>query len=313
MSTIGVDIGGTKIAAGVVDESGAVLARTRRTTPATDPEAIEDAVADAVAELRAEHDVTGVGVAAAGYIDASRSTVVFAPNLAWRHEPLREEVEKRVDLPVVVENDANAAAWGEFVHGGGRSARDMVLLTVGTGLGGGIVLDGELVRGTGGMAAEVGHLRVVPDGQQCGCGRTGCWEQYGSGQALVRWARSLAATDPARAGRLLELAGGDPAEVTGPHVTAAAEEGDEASVELVATLGRWLGEGAASLAAVLDPGTILVGGGVSSAGALLLDPMRRAFAGALTASQHRDLPRIDRAELGNDAGMVGVAHLADRA
>ncbi|MEJ5915443.1 ROK family glucokinase [Pseudokineococcus sp. 1T1Z-3] len=312
MSTIGVDIGGTKIAAGVVEADGTVAARTRRVTPATDPEAIEDAVADAVAELRAEHDVTAVGVAAAGYIDASRSTVVFAPNLAWRHEPLREEVEKRVELPVVVENDANAAAWGEFVHGGGQGTRDMLLLTVGTGLGGGVVLDGELVRGTGGMGAEVGHLRVVPDGHQCGCGRTGCFEQYGSGQALVRWARALAGTDPTGAARLLELAGGDPGAVTGPHVTRAAEEGDEAALALVATLGRWLGEGAASLAAVLDPGLVLVGGGVSSAGDMLLAPMRRAFAGALTAAQHRELARIEPAVLGNDAGMVGVAHLAAR-
>lgn len=312
MSTIGVDIGGTKIAAGVVDDHGAVLARTRRDTPATDPEAIEDAVADAVAELRAEHDVTAVGVAAAGYVDATRSVVVFAPNLSWRHEPLREEVEKRVGLPVVVENDANAAAWGEFTHGGGKGSRDMVLLTVGTGLGGGIVLDGELVRGTGGMAAEVGHLRVVPDGHQCGCGRTGCWEQYGSGSALVRWARALARTEPVAAARLLELSGGDPAAVMGVHVTQAAEEGDVAAVRLVATLGRWLGEGAASLAAVLDPGLVLVGGGVSEAGDLLLEPMREAFAGALTAAMHRDLARIDAAVLGNDAGMVGVAALAAR-
>jgi glucokinase len=312
MDTIGVDIGGTKIAAGVVSDRGEVLAEVRRETPATDVGAIEAAVVDAVRELRELHAVEAVGVAAAGFVDAGRSVVTFAPNLAWRDEPLRADLERSLALPVVVENDANAAAWGEFAHGTGRDVSDMVLLTIGTGLGGGIVLGGRLLRGAAGFAGELGHVRVVPDGYRCGCGNRGCWEQYASGRALVREARDLARAGTPMAARLLELSSGDPDRIEGPQVTRAAQEGDPASVELLADLGRWIGEGAASIMAVLDSSMIVVGGGVSAAGDLLLEPARAAFRRQLTARGHRpDIP-IELAQLGNDAGMIGVADLARR-
>ncbi|MFZ5869352.1 MAG: ROK family glucokinase [Actinomycetota bacterium] len=310
MYTIGLDIGGTKIAAGLVSADGELVATARRETPANDVEAIEDAAADAVAELAADHDVEAVGVAAAGFVDARRSTIVFAPNLAWRDEPMRRDLEARTGLPVVVENDANAAAWGEFRHGAGREVDDMVLLTVGTGLGGGVVIDGNLLRGHSGFAAELGHVRVVPDGHRCGCGNRGCWEQYASGRALVREARELASTDSPLAARLLELADGKAKRIEGPHVTQAAEEGDAAAVELLADLGTWLGEGIASIVAVLDPAVIVVGGGVADAGDLLLEPARAAFRRQLTARGHRPEAQIVRARLGNDAGMIGAADLA---
>jgi glucokinase len=310
MHTIGVDIGGTKIAAGLVSENGQLVTRVRRETPATDVDRIEEATADAVRELVSQHEVEAVGIAAAGFVDASRSTIVFAPNLAWRDEPLRADLERRIDLPVVVENDANAAAWGEFRHGAGRDVDDMVLLTVGTGLGGGIVVEGRLLRGHSGFAAELGHVRVVPDGHRCGCGNRGCWEQYASGRALVREARELASTDSPMAARLLELAGGKPKHIEGPHVTQAAEEGDPAAIELLADLGTWLGEGIASVVAALDPALIVVGGGVSAAGDLLLQPARAAFRRQLTARGYRPEAGIVRAELGNDAGMIGAADLA---
>jgi glucokinase len=310
MHTIGVDIGGTKIAAGLVSESGELLTTVRRETPATDVEGIEEAAADAIAELARQHEVEAVGVAAAGFVDAARSTVVFAPNLAWRDEPLRADLEKRTGLPVVVENDANAAAWGEFRHGAGRDVDDMVLLTVGTGLGGGIVVGGQLLRGHSGFAAELGHIRVVPDGHRCGCGNRGCWEQYASGRALVREARELASTDSPMAARLLELAGGKPKNLQGPHVTRAAEEGDPAAVELLADVGTWLGEGIASVVAALDPALIVVGGGVSEAGDLFMEPARTAFRRQLTARGHRPEPQIVPALLGNDAGIIGAADLS---
>ena len=196
--TIGVDVGGTKIAAGVVDEDGTILKRARRESPATDTEAIQETIADLVSELASGLDVEGVGVGAAGFVDVSRSTVLFAPNLAWRDEPLKAELERRTGLPVVIENDANAAAWGEFAFGAGADAQDLLLVTVGTGVGGGIVLDGRLHRGTFGIAAEIGHLRVVPDGRPCPCGNRGCWEQYASGSALVADARAAAPRRPVR-------------------------------------------------------------------------------------------------------------------
>jgi glucokinase len=165
---IGVDIGGTKVAAGVVDADGHVLARLRRDTPAQDPDKVEDLIADCIRELAADHEVEAAGLGAAGFVDAARSTVLFAPNLAWRNEPLRAAVEQRTGLPVVVENDANAAAWGETRFGAGHGQPHTVTVTIGTGLGGGVVIGGELVRGAFGAAAEVGHLNLVPEGAPAG-------------------------------------------------------------------------------------------------------------------------------------------------
>jgi predicted NBD/HSP70 family sugar kinase len=193
--TIGVDVGGTKIAAGVVDETGTILARTRVPTPA-DPQWAVGAIADAVKELRAEYNVTAVGVGAPGYIDRNRSTVIMAPNINWENEPLKARIEDLVDLPTVIENDANAAAWGEFRFGAAVAHEDMIMITVGTGIGGGIVIDGRMHRGSFGVAGEIGHLNMVPDGLPCGCGGKGCWEQYASGRALRRYGRDRAANEP---------------------------------------------------------------------------------------------------------------------
>jgi glucokinase len=310
--TIGVDIGGTKIASGVVDERGTVVEKVRRDTPAQNTDAIEDAIIDAVQELRSRHDVTAVGVGAAGFVDAKRSTVLFAPNLAWRDEPMRSDLETALGLTVVVENDANAAAWGEFCFGAGEDVDDLVLVTVGTGVGGGLVLDNALYRGAFGVAAEIGHMRVVPGGRRCTCGNLGCWEQYASGTALVRDAHEAVVSRPADASFLLDLAGGDVEAITGNMVTEAARAGDKLAVELLAEVGRWLGEGIASLAAVLDPAVVVIGGGVSEAGALVIDPAREAFRINLTARGFRPELELRLATLGNEAGLIGAADLARR-
>jgi glucokinase len=312
MHAIGVDIGGTKIAAGVVDEDGTLLAKTRRDTSPDDAASIDRAIADVYAELSASYEIGAMGLAAAGFVAADRSGVLFAPNIAWRDYPLRDNVAALIDddVRIVVENDANAAGWAEFRFGAARDVDDMLMLTVGTGLGGAIVVSGELVRGAWGVAAEIGHMRVVPGGHYCGCGHEGCWEQYASGSALVRDAQAQAVVDPSAAGRLLELAGGDPEKITGPHVTKAAQEGDALAVRLLADLGRWVGEGSASVAALLDPALIVVGGGVASAGDLLLAPARKGFAEQLSARGHRPEASIVVAAMGNDAGMVGAADLA---
>jgi glucokinase len=308
--TIGVDVGGTKILGGVVDEDGKVLEELRVVSPATDVAAIEEAITRLVVELSGRHAVEAVGVGAAGYIDKGRSVVMFAPNLAWRDLDLRRELEERVSLPFVVENDANAAAWGEFRYGAGEEFDDLLLVTVGTGVGGGIVHDGRLFRGGYGVGGEIGHMRVVPDGILCGCGNRGCLESYGSGSALVREARAVATTGSPFARTLLDRAGGDPAAITGPLVTECAEAGDPFCVEQLANLGTWLGDGIASLAAVLDPAVVVIGGGVSAAGDLLLDPIRAAFARQLTGRGHRPLAEVRPAVLGNRAGLIGAADLA---
>ncbi len=312
-ATIGLDIGGTKINGGVVDGDGVILVKGRKDTPAHDPAAIVEEAANLIRELSAEHKVDAVGVACAAFINRSGSMVLFSPNLAWRDEPLKQHLESVLDLPVTLENDANAAAWGEFRFGAAAEVDDMVMVTVGTGIGGGIVVDGVLMRGAFGVAAELGHMRVVPDGIRCGCGNRGCWEQYASGSALVREARELIASGTPLAARLSELCAGDPATLSGPDVTRAAAEGDPAAAELLADLGAWIGEGVASVAAILDPELIVLGGGVSEAGALLIDPAVAAFRRQLTGRGHRPEARFALASLGNDAGMIGAADLAARA
>ncbi len=308
--TIGVDIGGTKVAAGAVDESGALLAMTRRDTPADDPTRTADVIADAVRELSARFEAVAVGLGAAGFVDAARSNVMFAPNLAWREEPLRAAIEERVGLPAVVENDANAAAWAEARFGAGRGEDYVIVVTVGTGLGGGIVVEGRLLRGRFGIAAEIGHINIVPDGRRCGCGLQGCWEQYASGRALVQEAYEVATASPAIAKNLLDLAGGRPEAITGPMVTEAAKAGDVAALQCFDELGRWLGRGMAQLAAILDPGIYVVGGGVSSAGEILRERAVRSYRKHLTARGHRPIADVRIAELGPEAGIVGAADLA---
>ncbi|MQA96545.1 MAG: ROK family glucokinase [Streptosporangiales bacterium] len=310
--TIGVDVGGTKVAAGVVDEDGRILEKLKRPTPSSSPADTADVIGDAVLELKGRHQVEAVGVGAAGFVDETRSTVVFAPNLAWRDEPLKKKVEDRCGLPTVIENDANAMAWGEYRFGAGRGEHFLVCITLGTGIGGGVIIDGEMYRGRYGLGAEVGHYRVVPDGRRCGCGNRGCWEQYASGRALVAEARELARTSPAIAGRLLELGDGIPEGIEGEEVTLAAKEGDPAALECFRVVGHWLGQGLADLAALLDPGRFLIGGGVSDAGELLLEPARSTFVKSVTGRGHRTLADVRIAELGSDAGVVGAADLARR-
>lgn len=311
-NAIGIDVGGTKIAGAVVDDAGQILTEHTVHSPAKDADAIEEAILGLVAELRSSHDAASVGVGAAGYVNADRATVAFAPNLAWRDIDLKSELEKDLDLPVVVENDANAAAWGEFQHGAGRDVNDLLLLTIGTGVGGGIVQDGALYRGAFGVAAEIGHLRVVPGGRVCPCGNRGCLEAYASGSALVRITKEEVSEGSLLTQNLVDLAGGDPDEITGPLITGAAEDGDLFAREQLENLGRWLGEAIASLAAVLDPGMTVIGGGVSRAGDLLMEPLRKAYAQNLSGRGYRPVQRIEVAQLGNKAGMIGAADLSRR-
>jgi glucokinase len=307
--TLGIDVGGTKIAAGAVTSEGVVLETQRSHTPARDPEATQNAIVTLVRDLATRYEVTAVGIGAAGFVDVSRSVVLFAPNLAWRDEPLKSRVEAETGLPVVVENDVNAAAWGEFQFGAGSDVDDQLMVAVGTGIGGGIIVDGELIRGSFGVAGEIGHLRMVPQGTLCGCGQHGCWEQYASGRALVREARNRVWEGDA----LLEAADGDPAKIEGQMITAAARKGDPLSIALLADLGSWLGQGVASLAAVLDPGVVVIGGGVSEAGDLLLSPIRKAFDDHLSGAGNRPHLELRVATLGNQAGMIGAADLARKA
>ena len=245
---IGVDIGGTKIAAGLVSEAGEILDAASEPTP-DDSTKIPAVVADLVDRLTGEQKAVGIGIGAAGFTGEDRATVRFAPNINWVEEPLAAHVRSLIDLPVVVENDANAAAWGEFRFGAGRDMDDLLLITIGTGVGGGIVHKGQLFRGGFGVAAEIGHMRIVPDGILCGCGQHGCFEQYASGSALVRDARERVSNDDPGAAAIAALADGDLGRITGPAITTLAQGGDPLAIELIADVGRWIGEGLAMASA----------------------------------------------------------------
>jgi glucokinase len=310
--TIGIDVGGTKVAAGVVDEHGQVIEKLKRSTPSASPERTARVISGAVLELLGRHPAAAVGIGAAGFVDEVRSGVLFAPNLAWRDEPLKRHVEEQVGLPVVVENDANAAAWAETILGAARGHEHVMLVALGTGIGAGIVINRQLYRGRWGIAGEPGHYRVVPDGRMCGCGNRGCWEQYASGSALVAEAREFARRSPGAAVRLLQLGGGLAEGINGPEVTRAALEGDAVALRCFEIVGGWLGHGLAALAAILDPGCFVIGGGVSDAGDLLIGPARAAFDAALTGGPYRPHAEITLAQLGADAGLIGAADLARR-
>ncbi|MEU3350437.1 ROK family glucokinase [Streptomyces sp. NPDC037389] len=307
--TIGVDIGGTKIAAGVVDEEGSILATCKVPTPDTS-EGVIDAIADAVRTVSEGFEVEAVGIGAAGYVDDKRATVLFAPNINWRHEALKDKVEQRVGLPVVVENDANAAAWGEYRFGAGQGHDDVICITLGTGLGGGIIIGNKLRRGRFGVAAEFGHIRVVPDGLLCGCGSQGCWEQYASGRALVRYAKQRAQATPENAEILLGMGDGTPEGIEGKHISDAARQGDPVAIDSFRELARWAGAGLADLASLFDPSAFIVGGGVSDEGDLVLDPIRKSFRRWLVGGQWRPHAQVLAAQLGGKAGLVGAADLA---
>jgi glucokinase len=307
VQAIGIDIGGTKIAGAVVDDDGVVLAEARVPTVPDGP-VIVDAVAAMVGELAAGRDIAAVGVAAPGFIDDGQSTVYYTPNIPWRNEPLRDVLAARLGLFVTVDNDANAAGWAEYRFGVGRGSRDMTMLTIGTGVGGAIVTRSRLFRGGFGTGAELGHLRVVPDGLPCGCGARGCLEQYGSGRALLRMANELA--DAGGIGLALAGARERDGALTGAVVGRLIQEGDPGALHALGELGGALGAACASLQAVLDPELFVFGGGVAEAGELLLAPVRDAFRAHLPARGYHPEPAFRVASLGNDAGMVGAADLA---
>ncbi|HEY5229537.1 MAG TPA: ROK family protein [Galbitalea sp.] len=308
MQAIGIDIGGTKIAGALVGDEGEVLLEERRATPAGDANAIVDTVVEMIGRLGAGREIAAAGVAAAGFIDAAQSTVYYAPNINWRNEPLRERLLGRLELDITVDNDANAAGWAEFRFGAGRLYSDMTMLTIGTGVGGAIVTQDRLFRGGFGAGAEIGHLRVVPDGLPCGCGAKGCIEQYGSGRALLRMANAIA--DVGGIGLALADARRQSGELTGDQVAELITAGDAGAHQALRELGGWLGAACASLSAVLDPQVFVFGGGVAVAGDLLLDPIREAFLAHLPARGFHPEPKFAIAELVNNAGVVGAADLA---
>jgi glucokinase len=303
---IGLDIGGTKIAGLRVRDDGEILDRRTVPTPKAGGEPIFAALIEMARGLLNE-GAAAIGVGAAGITDR-RGVVRYSPNLPYRNLPVEERLRAITGVPIVVDNDATAAAWGEYRVGAGRGVEDMLLVTVGTGIGGGFVSGGRLFRGAHGFAAEIGHIVVEPGGPTCGCGVAGCWEQVASGAAIERQGVHAARRDAH--GLLRALAAGDPDRVTGPIVTEAARRGDAEALKVLADVGRRLGEGIGGLVNILDPRLVVVGGGAVDAGELVLGPAGDALRDTIEAREYRPEVPLVRAELGNDAGCVGAALLA---
>lgn len=298
---VGVDIGGTKILAGTVDPRGVVGRSVQRSTGPRggSVEQLESTIVEAVLDAAAGAPLAGVGLGAAGFVDAAGGRVRFAPHLPWRDDDVRARLADRLGVPVGLDNDATCALEAEAAFGAARGQDSALLVTVGTGIGGGLMAGGRVVRGSGGMAGEFGHMRFVPGGHPCQCGLLGCWEQYASGNALIREVRRATGT-----------AGAD--SLSGPGITEAALVGHPAALAAFDAVGRALGVGLANLVAAFDPACIVVGGGVSAAGELLLAPARVALAEGLVGGRWRTSPEVLVAACGPEAGMIGAVVQARR-
>jgi glucokinase len=305
--TLGIDLGGTNLRIGVVDAAGAILAEVRDPAP-SEVDALVHAIGAQADDLVPAHGVRAVGVGTAGLIDHD-GAVRYAPNLPMFVDvPLRALLAERLTPPVVVDNDANAAAWGEHCHGAARGTSHALVITLGTGVGGGVIADGRLFRGAHGFAAEVGHWQFDPHGPDCACGEVGHWEAVASGSALGRLARARA--EQGTAPGVLARAGGDAAAVRGEHAGESAAAGEADGIAILGEFAEVVALGFAGLANIVDPELIVVSGGLVELGDVLLDPLRAAFLGHLEGSAHRPPVPIVAAELGDASGMVGAAALA---
>jgi len=286
---VGVDVGGTKATVVRIDADGRVVARTRSATPAEDVPTLLETMRGSVAEVW-DTAVTAIGVGAAGLVELGTGRVRYAPNIAWREVEL-DDVLGSFGVPVAADNDCTAAAYGELHAGAGRGVEDFLYVGVGTGIGGGIVSAGDVLRGAHGFAGEIGHIVVQPGGVRCGCGNVGCWETVASGSALDRLGRE-------------RLGSG----VDGSDVVDAARAGDVEAITIVTDVATRLGEGIGGLVNILDPAIVIAGGGVvAGAGDLVLDPARRAASSTIEGGEHRPEVPIVSAALGADGVAIGAA------
>lgn len=302
---IGVDLGGTKIAAGIVDAAGVLHDRAELPSDIDDPSSVGAQVAELVRRLAPEGAI-GLGIGAAGIVDHATGHYLYGPNTGLRDVQLDALISQEIGLAVQIDNDANCAAWAEHRFGVGRGTQHFLCVTLGTGIGGGLVIGGQPYRGAHGGASEIGHMLVDPDGPVCGCGRQGCWEQFASGLALERYAIDGLAEHPDSVLRSKLAAG----RVPGKAITSAARDGDAFAVALVDRLARWVGWGLGSLVNVLEPERIAIAGGIAADWDLFAEKTVSAMSERVEASDRRPLPLVLRAELGPDAGIVGAAQLA---
>lgn len=307
--TIGIDVGGTSLRASVVDASGQVIDSTQSPTPHS-AEALEQGLERVVRELAARHQVAAVGLAVAGFVDSDRTSVRFAPHLPWVDSPVARRMSDRIGLPVLLEHDANSAAWAEYRFGAAADGHNVVMVAIGTGIGAALLIDGKIYRGSYGVAPELGHIQVVQDGRACPCGKRGCWERYCSGTALVDTAVELLAADHGSSTILAREVFLDPGSLTGRRIASAAQDGDEIGKQTMHEFARWLGIGLSMVSDLYDPDLIVIAGGVATSSSQFLNEATEHCARSVTGAGHRPLARIRATQLGEAAGMIGAADLA---
>ena len=305
--TIGIDIGGTKISAGVVDSSGNLIDSSKCSTPAEGGKELISSVVNLVKELNKKHEIKGIGISIAALISSDYGTIVGAPNIANLSKlNFANEIKEEFKLPIIIENDANAAMWAEFKFGSAKGLNPVMFFIIGTGVGGGLVIDGKLFKGANGIGAEFGHMCVVPNGLLCGCGAKGCIEQYASGGALIRYANEALLANPDKSEEVLSFGEG---KLSGTALTKAAKAGNELALAAFSKQADWLGLACASYSLIIDPQAIIIGGGVVDAGELFLAPVRAAMRKYMPFAESHVPPKIIAAKFGNDAGLIGAADL----
>ena len=305
---IGIDLGGTKINTVLADRRGNIKARDLRDTLASEgPDAVIERIAGAIKDVSSRTKIAGIGIGAAGACDAAKGVITSSPNLpGWHNVPLKEKIQRQFDIPTYLENDATVAALGEYCFGGYEGIDNLIYVSVGTGIGGGIIINGQLYSGTSGSAGEVGHMTIDINGIKCPCGNIGCWETLASGNAMSR-----EAVKRIKAGELstiLDFADGKLDKVNGKSIFAAAQKGDRLAQEVIAQTGYYLGVGLVNLVDIFNPQLILIGGGLSQMGALLLDPARK-----VVNQRAFQLPAqavsIEPSRLGTDSAALGAVAL----
>lgn len=305
--TIGIDIGGTKISAGVVDSSGNLINSLIISTPLEGGREVISSVINLITELSKKYTIKGIGISIAALISSDYGTIVGAPNIANLSKlNFVNEISKEFKLPLIVENDANAAMWAEFKFGNAKGCNPVMFFIIGTGVGGGLVIDGKLFKGATGIGAEFGHMCVVPNGLLCGCGSRGCIEQYASGGALIRYANEALLANAGKSEEVLSFGAG---KLTGTGLAKAAQAGNELALAAFNKQADWLGLACASYSLIIDPQAIIIGGGVADAGELFLAPVRAAMRKYMPFAESHVPPKIIAAKFGNDAGLIGAADL----
>lgn len=311
MYYIGLDLGGTAIKGGIIDDDGVIVVKDSiRTNKEDGADKVLNDMADFALSLIVEaglkvSDVAGIGIGSPGLVDGNSAKVVFAPNLGWSNVDVRTVIEKKTGLPVYNSNDANCAALGEYMFGASKNYKNSIFVTLGTGVGGGIIIDGKLFEGVGGAGAEIGHTVIGIDGEQCACGRRGCYETYASASALIRQAKDALHKNP---NTLLSEYNEDG--IFAKDVFDCADKGDKVAIEVVNKYYEYVGIGLVNLVNTFRPEIILIGGGVSARGDKLLEPLRAYVKKYSYAGNNAPSVIIDAASLKNDAGIVGAAALA---